>query len=185
MMKFPKLNIDTIFDVYDKDELLLKLRELKFFCFLRGRLNCYVTDGDEIVTHISFLDKLDLIQKLELLGVKIIWLSTSDQISYGKPWPENLNYPTPSHLFPDIAEPSKQIIFDEEVLIYISDNYFSIYISNSDRENWWKVNYNQIATAKKLEVKRIELELHKHVTLDGQKEYGRYINRYHYPGIFE
>ena len=52
MLKFPKLEIDSIFDHYDKEKFLPNIQQLKYFCFLRGRLNSYVTDGDEIIIHI-------------------------------------------------------------------------------------------------------------------------------------
>jgi hypothetical protein len=185
MLKFPKLSTEIIFDLYNKSELITKLRELKYFCFLRGRLSSYCTDSDQIITHISYQDREDLIHKLETLGVTIKILKPNDEISYGKTWPECINYPTPSRFFPDIAEPYKQLIFDEEVIIYIADKYFTISISNSDKEKWWLINYKQITSAKIIEKKLTDLGLDKYVTLEGQIEYGRYINHYHYPELFE
>jgi hypothetical protein len=184
MLKFPKLALNNIFDLYDKDELIPKLKQLKYFCFLRGRLNSYVTDGDEIIVHIKYIDKSDLLFKLESLGMKAKRLNSSDEISYGKPWPDCLNYPTPSKQFPDIAEPSKQKIFDEDVLIYIGDSYFTISMCNSDKAKWYLVNDAQIISAKKIEINLEKIGLDKSVTTDAQREFGRYINRYHYPELF-
>ncbi|HFG0565655.1 TPA: hypothetical protein ACGFUW_001418 [Flavobacterium psychrophilum] len=185
LLKFPKLEIDSIFNVYNKEEILEKLQKLKYFCFLRGRLNSYVTDGDEIITHIEYYSKDDLILKLKSLGVEIKILNTGDEISYGKPWPDCLNYPTPSRPYPDIAEPAIQTIFEENVSIYISDKYFTISINNLDKDKWFLVNYNQIESAVKIERKLEDIDLAKSITIEGQKEFGRFINRYHYPELFE
>ena len=183
MLKFPKLTVDNIFDSYDKNELIPKLKQLKYFCFLRGRLNSYVTDGDEIIVHIKYIDKADLLLKFEALGVKVKIISFNDEISYGKPWPDCLNYPTPSKQFPDIAEPSIQRIFNSDVLVYIGDTYFTISICNSDTTKWYLINDSQIISAKEIEVNLEKIGLTNSVTTEGQIEFGRYINRYHYPEL--
>ena len=184
-LKFPKLEIDSIFESYDKEKLLLQIQKLKYFCFLRGRLNSYVTDGDEIIIHIEYCSKEELITKLEFLGVKIKILKPNDEISYGKSWPECLNYPTPSRPYPEIAEPAIQTIFGEKVSIYISDNYFSMSVINSDQEKWFLVNNKQILSAIKIENELENINLAKYSTTKGQTEFGRFINRYHYPELVE
>ena len=185
MLKFPKLEIDSIFDLYDKEIFLPKIQKLNYFCFLRGRLNSYVNDGDELIIHIEYSNKEELILKLKSLGVKIKILKPNDEISYGKSWPDCLNYPTPSSLYPEIAEPHLQIIFDEKVFIHISDRYFTISIDNLDKDKWFLVNTNQILSAIKIEKELENLDLAKYVTTEGQTEFGRFINRYHYPELFE
>jgi hypothetical protein len=150
----------------------------------RGRLNSYVTDGDEIIVHIKYIDKSDLLFKLESLGMKAKRLNSSDEISYGKPWPDCLNYPTPSKQFPDIAEPSKQKIFDEDVLIILGTVTSLFQCAIPTRQNGTLVNDAQIISAKKIEINLEKIGLDKSVTTDAQREFGRYINRYHYPELF-
>ena len=185
MLKFPKLEIDLIFDLYDKEIFLQKIQKLKYFCFLRGRLNSYVTDGDELIIHIEYNNKEELILKLKTLGVKIKFLKPEDETSYGKSWPDCFNYPTPLNLYPEIAEPQKQIIFEEKVFISISDKYFTISIVSLDTDKWFLVNDNQIFSAIKIEKELENLDLAKYVTNEGQIEFGRFINHYHYPELFE
>ena len=185
MLKFPKLEIDFIFDHYDKEKFLPKIQQLKYFCFLRGRLNSYVTDGDEIIMHIEYFSKNDLILKLKSLGVEIKILKPNDEISYGKSWPDCFNYPTPSGPYPEIAQPAIQTIFGENVSIYISDKYFTISIHNLDKDKWFLVNDNQILSAIKIEKELENIDLAKFSTTEGQTEFGRFINRYHYPELFK
>ena len=185
MLKFPKLEVKSIFDLYDKETFLPKIQQLKYFCFLRGRLNSYVTDGDELIIHIEYRNKEDLISKLKVLGAKLKILKPNDEISYGKSWPDCLNYPTPSSIYPEFADPQEQIIFDEKVFIHISDKYFTISIANLEKDKWYLVNNNQILSAIKIEKELENLDLVKYATIEGQKEFGRFINHYHYPELFK
>ena len=122
---------------------------------------------------------------MELLGVIVNRIHPNDEISIGKSYPDNLNYPTPIKLFPDIAEPGKQIIFGHDVIIFVSEKYFTISITNKNQDKWYFINDQQIETAKKIEQEFELIDIDKYVTVEGQKEYGRFINKYHYPELFD
>lgn len=183
---FPKLDIATIFDKYDKEDILSKLRTLKYFSFLRGRLNSYVEDSDELVVHFSFDDKLDLVNKLTALGVFIKYLQPSDPTCYDK----NISYelsrtlPNPIKQFPDIAQPLSQNIIGFDVFIIVAEGYFSLCTLDKTKNNWHFLSGKDFEIAREFEIVIEKSGLQSSVTDEFQKAYGRYINRYHYPELF-
>lgn len=188
MLLFPKLDPNTIFDIYDKDCFLSQLRELKYFCLLRGRLNAYVTDGDTLVVEIAYDDKEDLIKKFDLLDIPLRILSPDEpRLDLGKPYPvdEAEKLPTPTRRFRDIVQPLVQTIKGERVFVSIGDDRFEITPSEGlIKKEWWKVSEAEIESAKRIEIFLEQIGLAAFVYDEGQKQHGRYINRYHYPELF-
>jgi hypothetical protein len=182
---YPKLDTTTIFDKYDKSELLPKLQSLKLFCLLRGRLNSYEVDGDILEVSFSYVDKADLIKKCNSIGLPLQVLNP-DEPKFDKPMPADIanKLPTPTKLFPEIAQPYQQTINNQTVFVIIHDYYFSISTVDKMKEKWMFINDKEIDSAVILENLFFEIGLADFVTIDEQKKYGRYINRYHYPELF-
>jgi len=185
-MKFPKLNIDAIFDsAYENNDLLEELINLDYFCLLRGRLNSHVTDGDEIVVHIQFDNRSQLIEIFNLLKCPLRILEENEP-RFDRPMPaeEAAKLPTPIKQFNDIVQPYKIEILDISCFAIVHDNYISISVTNQNDKKWFIINLKQILDAKKIESYLRQNGLDKLITLEYQKEYGRYINQYHYPELF-
>lgn len=183
---FPKLDISTIFDKYDKDVILPKLRELKYFCLLRGRLSSHVEDGDSLVAHFAYNDRQDLLNKLTLIYVIPRILKDNDA-RFDKPMPADIanKLPTPIKQFPDIAQPYLQSINNIDTFINVSEKYFSISVLDKSKTNWHFINEKDISLAKDLELIIESSGLNNSLTTEEQTQYGRYINRYHYPELFD
>lgn len=188
MLLFPKLDPSTIFDMYDREYLLSQLRELKYFCLLRGRLNSHVTDGDTLVVEISYTTKEDLIVKFDLLGIPLRILSPDEpRLERGVPYPLDVaeKLPETTKRFRDIVQPFVQTVNGERVSALIGDDIFQISSSEGpDKKEWWKVSDAEIESAKRIETFLEQVGLTAYITDEGQKQYGRYINRYHYPELF-
>jgi hypothetical protein len=182
---FPKLDISTIFDKYDQDVIVPKLRELKYFCLLRGRLNSYVQDGDTLVAHFSYSDKQDLLNKLNSIFI-VPRVLNDNEARFDKPMSADIanKLPTPIVQFPDITQPYSQNINGIDTFINVTEKYFSISVFDKSKTNWYLINEKDISLAYDFERLIESSGLNNSLTTEGQTQYGRYINRYHYPELF-
>lgn len=181
---FPKLDVSVIFDKYDKEIFLPRLKDLKYFCLLRGRLNSYVEDGDQLIAHFTFTDKQDLITKFRSIGFKPHILENWEP-RFNVPMPAAIanKLPTPTKQFPDLAQPYGQNLFGYDTFIIVYENYFSLSISEKTKKNWHYLTEKDLELAKQFEGKIEESGLGSALTYEGQTKYGRYINKYHYPEL--
>ncbi|OAZ03294.1 hypothetical protein [Flavobacterium succinicans] len=181
---FPKLDVSIIFDKYDKEIFLPKLKNLKYFCLLRGRLNSHIEDGDQLIAHFTFIDRLDLLDKFRSIGFEPHILENGEP-RFDKPIPADIadKFPTPIKQFPDIAQPYVQKLFGYDTFIIVYENYFSLSICDKTKKNWHYLTEKDLELAKQFEVKIEESGLGSASTYEGQTQYGRYINRYHYPEL--
>lgn len=182
---FPKLTIETIFEKYDKEIFIPKLKDLKYFCLLRGMLNSYVDDGDELIAHFAFHDRQDLINKFLSIGLEPHILK-SEEPRFDKPMPADIanKLPHPIKQFPDIAQPYSQNLLGFDTFINVSEKYFTVSITDLTKKNWRYITEHDLELAKQFELLIKESGLESALTYEGQTQYGRYINRYHYPEIF-
>ena len=106
---------------------------------------------------------------------------------FDKPKPAELanSLPTPIKNIPDIAQPYSQKIFGIDTCIIVNNDYFSISVVDKSKKNWYFVNDKELEFAKTLENYFLKIGLDKYLTYEGQKEYGRYLNRNNYPEIFD
>jgi len=186
--RMEKLDENTIFDGYNRGLIIDWISQLKYFTFVRGNLNSYVTDGDEFQADFKYDGRHDLLSKLKSIGVEIKELKSEQPFfKFGQPVDDNnsLTLPEPLKNFPDLIQPKNIFINGYRIFIYILETRFWISISNSlgDRE-WWRISSKDIEVCRQIE-KLIDVSILKPSRTYENENYSRYINRMNYPEYFQ
>ena len=184
-MQIDKLSEAWLFEGHSKSEIMNWIKQLEYFYFQRD-WGGFANDGDMFVSAITFSDKIDLINKMEQLGLKL----NSFPIDIDKPkagqsytTEEYKKFKNPINVFPDLEQPGNSIIFGQKVHIWVYEKSFHITVSGTKDQNLYEVSEDDFKVC--LEIEKQFEKLNWKTNLDKSLENNVCcISRAKYPELF-